>query len=141
MGLAGLASLDAATVLFGAFTSASVSPVIEPTDTPIETQRTGTINRESENGDDAGSLGTDTKATWGDSMREAIVLRRIGLLKDFLWGPGTAVIELFPPVIINPPKGSLLNCHAPGSAWRDGASRNRHEGKHGLVLPQLPQSA
>ena len=110
-GLAGAESLeDAATMLFGAFIKASVSPAVEPTDTPIVTPKMGNINRESENSDDAG---TDTKATWGDSMREAIVLRGFYLLKDFLWGPGTTVIELFPRVLINPPKGSLLNCHAP----------------------------
>src|ERR1700733_3967958 len=123
-GLAGAESLeDAATMLFGAFIKARVSPAVEPTDTPMVTPKMGNINRESENGDDAE---TDTKATWGDSMREAIVLRGFYLLKVFLWGPGTTVIELFPRVLINPPKGSLLNCHAP--VVRKGCSR-----------PQLPQ--
>jgi hypothetical protein len=87
-GLAGGASLDAATVLFGALIKASVSPAVEPTDTPMATPRKGTTNRENENCSDAGSLDPDTKATWGDSMREAIVLRRIGLLKDLSVGSG-----------------------------------------------------
>src|SRR5580692_11522817 len=83
----------------------------------------GNISRESQNGVDAGSLDPVTKATLGDSMREAIVLRGSGPLKDFLWGPGTTVIELFPQVTINTSKEALLNCHAPGCSRPQSAQR------------------
>jgi len=49
----------------------------------MATPMKGNINRESQNGDDAGSLDPDTKATLGDSLWEAIVLRGIELLRDF----------------------------------------------------------
>jgi hypothetical protein len=67
--------LEAATELLEAFTSASVSPVAVPTETPIETQRTGRMIRESENGEAAGKLDPDTKATWGDSKRVDMLLQ------------------------------------------------------------------